>query len=294
LTIMAPPAIKSVNFTQLPAVKGPTVFYCAGNLTLLPELSQLVAPLVGSGPIAFTPSPDAAHGDHLPYFTDASGISVSGDGAIARFLARSSSGPSVLGNGDALEASVVDQWLDYYTVCTASKDFRDFSVLPALLDAYFADKTFAAGHSLSLADVAIYVLLRRSKFAASAAFPNVSRWYLLVSPTMPKATPLFRDMTKANAKSSSSTAAASSSKSGAEKVKASATAGAGASAGAEGDEGGSCPPLEGVIEGAVCTRFPPEPSGYLHLGKLEHLTTIGTPHLVISYCIVVFGWPVDM
>ena len=254
-------AIPAVAPIKLPSVKGLTVFYCAGNHSLLPELVQATVPLLGLGAVPLTPSPEAATGDHLPVLVQPEQLTVvSGDSAIARYLVRTAGAVSLVGGADALQNSLVDQWLEYYTVCTAGNDQRDLSALAVLLDAYFADKTYAVGHSRTLADIALVVLLRRAKFAANpATLPHVSRWFSLASQGLPNAVPLFRDMSKVGNKGAAASGGAPAK--GGDKSKADAGA-----ADAEGD-GGSCPPLEGAVEGKVCTRFPPEPSGYLHLGE---------------------------
>ena len=84
-------------------------------------------------------------------------------------------------------ASLVDQWLDYYTACVAGNG--ELLGLPELINTVLASKTFLAGENLTLADISIFVLLRKMKFSAvapgaSTAFPNLNRWFSLVTFTL--------------------------------------------------------------------------------------------------------------
>ncbi|CAN0512273.1 unnamed protein product, partial [Ectocarpus sp. 12 AP-2014] len=114
--------------------------------------------------------------ESMPCLRLPDGRSVSGDLAIARYVARSSTSPAaagLLGGADPVEASVVDQWLDL-------SQTHDLVGLASTLDAHLAPRTYFAGHELSLADVAMYVSLSGSRFSPPKELPHLSRWYTLV------------------------------------------------------------------------------------------------------------------
>lgn len=147
--------------------------------------------------------------------------------AVSAFDA-SLGGSGATGVKDAWEDAQIDQWLEAYSYALLSAAY--FSTLLGTVDAHLITHTYLVGHSLTLADMAIYTLLK-----GKPATEATTRWMALVSAQLPAWTaPALTFIPK-------KTAAVV-----VEKVA---------------DEGGTCPPLENAVDGEVCTRFPPEPSG---------------------------------
>ena len=105
-----------------------------------------------------------------------------------------------------------------------------------------------------LSDIAIYSLVLKSAKPSSGS--NLARWMTLISTHMPAKLPTLNiPSNKGKGVSMSSAGAAS----------------LASAAGVDVDEGSAdvCPHLEGAIDGNFCSRFPPEPSGYLHIGHAK-------------------------
>lgn len=176
------------------------------------------------------------------------GGSVSGDFAMARYLARRVPTSTLLPS-DPTQAAVVDAWIDYAQSLTFLPS--PINAVTLTLEHALADRTYVAGHALTMADVCLF---------AAAGFPtetitdvlqalptdsqHARRWFRMMAshPALQEATQLCIGIT-ANAECA-------------------------INADLEPLVAGMNT-LEGAIEGRTCTRFPPEPSGYLHIGHAK-------------------------
>ena len=163
----------------------PTVTYVTSP-PFLPLLSQIAAALTTKkDEIKFIVSTCGT--DHLPSFSSTVCIEpLAGDATIARYLVRNAGSEcrALLGPINSIQESQVDQWLDYYTACVAGNGELDG--LAALINTVLASKTFLVGDTLTLADIAILILLKKMKFTpvlpgVSTPFPHTNRWYSLVT-----------------------------------------------------------------------------------------------------------------
>eukprot|EP00967_Tisochrysis_lutea_P033798 scaffold40223_cov32-Tisochrysis_lutea.AAC.2 len=157
-----------------------------------------------------------------------------GGDAIARYFARIAPASACAYGipGDALAESEVDSWME---LCANLKSVQLPSFL-ASLNLHLRMRTYAAGHGASLADAAIWLLLRSAgspEQACAKAGPHVKRWWAVVD-----SKPAFRDTAQAFF-------------------------------GEAKDAGSMEIPLPGAEMGKVVTRFPPEPSGHLHIGHVK-------------------------
>lgn len=253
----AAPAEVAVNkepSTQLITFCQEAVPLLARSVDLLLRINNSVDYTIKKGGNAF-----------LPILTNSflQNSSISGDANISRYLIRSAGDKapaSIYGGGNAWLASQIDQWLDVYTFATS------LDTLCSVLETHLDDKTYLVGHCFTVADMAINVGLGKLGFKKSAAHPNTSRWLELTSEDMPKPTVPAIPLTFAPV------AAVVTTKDKTAKVAGGDTSKSKAANDAEGgrdDTAGSCPPLENAVDGQVVTRFPPEPSGYLHIGHAK-------------------------
>ncbi|KAG5366039.1 Glutamate--tRNA ligase, cytoplasmic [Yarrowia sp. B02] len=142
------------------------------------------------------------------------------------------------------------EWIDFAFANLLSKDFK--VVTPSLekLEAHLNFRSFINGYTPSLSDLVVWGVLRSNMVVGtslkSGVFINLGRWYnyLLAFEYGPVVETFTKDLNEIR----------KSAKSGQKKVASKASFEIG---------------LVNAKEGEVVTRFPPEPSGYLHIGHAK-------------------------
>lgn len=182
------------------------------------------------------------------------GGTVTGDLAMARYLARRAKAITIL-PAEAQLAAAVDTWVDYaQSLWLLSKDQR-LTAVALTLEHVLQSQTYLVGHFLTLADLAV--------FAAVGFVTQVSDLEDCLShmPTKAIAARRWIHMMSCHPAQQEATQLC---------------LGIGGNIEAVFDESNVLEPLvpgmnalEGAVAGRVVTRFPPEPSGYLHIGHAK-------------------------
>lgn len=189
------------------------------------------------------------------------GGEVSGDLAIARFIAKKASSSSsaaaaavLLGGTEDEDVALMDQWVDYALSLSKFGLARRALSIQRTLDPLLITGTYVVGHSLTLADVALF---------ASMGFPSTEESKAEITRILPTGCPTARWMEMM-------------SQSPAVREATQLAIGVAKNAEVTLEQGATLDPLaagmaylEGATPGSTTTRFPPEPSGYLHVGHAK-------------------------
>lgn len=182
---------------------------------------------------------------------------LSGDAAIARYIARKSNSPMTdsLVGGDFEQTAIIDSWIDYANTLSKFQQVRRVKAVSATLDRCLKQKTYVVGNTMTLADIALFAALGFPAQASDlievetilgADSTPTKRWI-----NMMRSCPALREATQLAMGISNDSEPVFDPSSLLDDFVA------------------GMSPLEGATPGNVVTRFPPEPSGYLHIGHAK-------------------------
>lgn len=215
-----------------------------------PPAAALVAASISGCVIDLQPDSKASR-DTPVILRFSDGEELSGLSTIMSYLGRCAAASTGLYGDTPLAACQIDKWLEFMPniVSGSALEFTCRS-----LDDYLSLRTFFVGYNLTIADIAIWGQLQATpvwkKISSSGKTPHLSRWFEFCL-----SLPDFRQVAEhASVRRKPLDEQSTSSNS---------------TKGASGAGGSFDIGLPGAEMGKVVTRFPPEPSGYLHIGHAK-------------------------
>jgi glutamyl-tRNA synthetase len=152
---------------------------------------------------------------------------------------------------DVVATSATQEWVEFALKQLSIKDFKILNPALEKLESHLNFRSFVVGYSITVADIAVWGVLRANPVMGSVIksgnFINISRWYKYF-----ELHPCFGAAVEQMNKSV--TELRKQEKSGQKK---------------EVSKASYDIDLIDAVDGQVVTRFPPEPSGYLHIGHAK-------------------------
>jgi len=221
-----------------------------------PPVAVLAAARIGGVALTAVPEKEWLH-TAAPTLTFEGGAKLSGMASLLRFVARSAPPATGLYGTDNLDATLVDHWLDQASAVVSGGAFQGMCETIA---AYLATRTHLVGHGLTVADLAVWGQLSCARqweaVKKAPALAHLVRWLDMCT--------AHRVISDVAAETVAARPGAKRAATQAQKVADNGSVGGGADAGGSFDIN-----LENASEGNVVTRFPPEPSGFLHIGHAK-------------------------
>ncbi|KYQ93450.1 glutamate-tRNA ligase [Tieghemostelium lacteum] len=193
--------------------------------------------------------------------------SLQGNYVCAKYLARHNPTFSLYGN-DAFTSSKIDQWIEKI----AHISTEQIGNFITELNDYLQLRTFLVNFNITLADITLFSKITLVKEYAEEmtkkgkTIPHLKRWYsyLQTQTAFAESEVLYHGSKgKTTASTTTSTTTAATTKSSTEEEKKPESNAFGWNGNFESLN------LPGLIKGKVVTRFPPEPSGYMHVGHCK-------------------------